>query len=131
MKSSWPGRLTAPAIAVIGGAGLALADGIAYGRTAGLSVAVVAVVAAIGYYIWGGRDSDTGAMIGRQVDERQRLLRMRAQSLALLAGTVVGLVGYMVAVARKDTVWPFVLILGVEAVAFVVGRAIYADRDAA
>ena len=44
-----------------------------------------------------------------------------------MAGTVVGLVGYMVAVARKDTVWPFVLILGVEAVAFVVGRAIYAD----
>jgi hypothetical protein len=36
----------------------------------------------------------------------------------------------MVAVAVKDPVWPFVLILGVEAIAFIAGLAIYGTRGA-
>ena len=90
---------------------------------------MIAVVAAAGYYVWGGRDSDMGAMFGARVDERQSLLRMRAQSLALLAGTIAALVGYMVAVALKDPVWPFALILGIEAVTFIAGLTIYRVRE--
>jgi hypothetical protein len=101
MKTSWPGRLTAPAISVIGGAGLAVAGGIAYGWTAAIFIAALSVAAAVGYYFWGGRDGDTAAMIGRRTDERQSLLRLRVQSLALVAGTVAGLVGYMVALAAR------------------------------
>jgi hypothetical protein len=128
MKSTWNRRLTTPAIMIIFGAGLTAAVGVSEGWKAAIPVAVVAVVAAIGYYIWGGRDSDMGAMIGARVDERQSLIRMRAQSLALGAGTVAGIVGYTVAVARKDSVWPFVLVLGVEVIAFIAGLAIYGAR---
>ncbi len=78
--------------------------------------------------MWGGRDSDTGGMFGQRVDERQSLLRMRAQALAAVAVAVTGVVGYMVAVALKDPVWPFVLFLGVEAVVFITGLVIYGAR---
>jgi hypothetical protein len=47
-----------------------------------------------------------------------------------LAGATAGLGGYMVAIALKDPVWPFVLILGVEAVAFIAGLAIYGPHGA-
>jgi len=129
MKSANPGRLAAPAIMIIGGTGLAAAVAVGQGWEAAVPAEALAVVAAIGYYVWGGRDSDFGAMIGRRVDERQSLLRMRAQSLALLAGTIAALVGYMVAVALKDPVWPFALILGIEAVTFIAGLTIYRVRE--
>jgi hypothetical protein len=36
----------------------------------------------------------------------------------------------MVAVALKDPVWPFELVLGAGAIGFVVGLAIYGERGA-
>jgi len=130
MKSTRRGRLIAPAMTIIGGTGLAAAVAAAQGWEAAIPVAVIAVAGAIGYYVWSGRDSDMGAMLGQRVDERQSLLRMRAQSLAGVAGGFAGIVGYMVAVALKDPVWPFVLILGVEAAAFIAGLAIYGAHGA-
>jgi hypothetical protein len=55
---------------------------------------------------------------------------MRAQALAAVAVAVTGVVGYMVAVALKDPVWPFVLFLGVESVVFIAGLVIYGARGA-
>ncbi|MGH3152716.1 MAG: hypothetical protein ACRDOB_18575 [Streptosporangiaceae bacterium] len=131
MNSAKHGRLRAPAIMIIGGTGLAAAVVVGQGWQAAVPAEALGVVAAIGYYVWGGRDSDFGAMIGSRVDERQSLVRMRAQSLGGLAGAVAALIGYMVAVALKDPVWPFVLILGVQAIAFIAGLAIYGvHRDA-
>jgi hypothetical protein len=128
MNSAKPLRLRAPAIMITGGAGLTAAVAAAYGWGAAIPIAVIAVVAAAGYYIWGGRDSDTGAMVGSRVDERQSLLRMRAQSLGGLMSCIAALVGYMVAVALKDPVWPFALILGTGAAGFIAGLAIYGRR---
>jgi len=130
MKSAKHGRLVAPAMTIIFGTGLAAAVAAAQGWEAAIPVAVIAVAGAVGYYVWGGRDSDTGAMFGPRVDERQSLLRMRAQALAAMAVAVTGVVGYMVAVALKDPVWPFVLFLGVEAVVFIAGLVIYGARGA-
>lgn len=130
MKSTRLGRLTAPTIMITGGAGLTAATAAAYGWAAAIPVAALAVVAAVGYYVWGGRDSDTGAMLGQRADERQSLLRTRAQALGGVAGTVAGLVGYMVAIAVHDPVWPFVLIFGVQVTGFIAGLAIYGERGA-
>jgi len=130
MKSAKHGRLTASAITILGGAGFTAATAAAQGWEAAAPIAALAVIAAIGYYVWGGRDSDLGAMLGRRLDERQILIRARAQSLAGVAGVTAGLVGYMVAVALKDPVWPFVLILGVEAITFIAGLTIYGTRGA-
>jgi len=130
MKSAKHGRLVAPAMAIIFGAGLAAAVAAAQGWEAAIPVAAIAAAGAVGYYVWGGRDSDRGAMLGQRVDERQSLLRMRAQALAAVAVAVTGVVGYMVAVALKDPVWPFVLFLGVESVVFIAGLVIYGARGA-
>jgi hypothetical protein len=130
MKSTTHGRLAAPAIMIIGGTGLAVAVAAGQGWEAAIPTEAIAVVAAIGYYVWGGRDSDMGAMFGSRVDERQSLLRMRAQALAAVAGAAAGLIGYMVAVARKDPVWPFVLVLGAGAITFIASLAIYGARGA-
>jgi len=69
-------------------------------------------------------------MIGSRVDERQSLLRMRAQSLGGAAAGLASLIGYIVAVALKDPVWPFLLVLGAGAVGFIAGLAIYGVRSA-
>jgi hypothetical protein len=130
MKSAKHGRLTAPAMMIVGGTGFTAATAAAYGWVAAIPVAALAVVGAIGYYIWGGRDSDTGAMLGQRVDERQSLLRTRAQALGGVAGACAGVVGYVVAIAIKDPVWPFALILGVQVIAFSAGLAIYGERGA-
>ena len=90
---------------------------------------MIAVVAAAGYHVRGGRDSDTGAISGARAGERQSPLRMRAQSRALLAGTVAALVGYMAAAALRDPAWPFALIPGTEAVTFIAGLTIYRARE--
>jgi hypothetical protein len=130
MKSARRGRLAAPAIMIIFGTGLAAAAAAAQGWEAAIPTEAITVIAAIGYYIWGGRDSDMGAMLGSRADERQSLLRMQAQALAGVAGVIAGLAGYMVAVALKDPVWPFVLVLSVQVITFIAGLAIYGARGA-
>jgi hypothetical protein len=115
---------------IIGGIGFATATGEATGWVAAIPVAALAVVAAIGYYIWGGTDSDTGATFGGRADERQGQLRTRAQALVGVAGAAAALIGYMIAVAYKDPVWPLVLVIGVQVIAFIGGLAVYGARDA-
>ncbi|MGD0555324.1 MAG: hypothetical protein ABSA93_10130 [Streptosporangiaceae bacterium] len=128
MKSAKHGRVVVPAIMIIFGTGLTAAVAVGRGWGAAIPAEAMAVILAVGYYIWGGRDSDTGAMIGQRVDERQALLRMRARALAAQAVGIVGLIGYMVAIALKDPVWPFALFIGVDVIAFIVGLAIYGTR---
>jgi hypothetical protein len=130
MKGVKNGRLRAPTMMIVVGTGLAAAVVAGRGWGTAIPTEVIVVVSAIGYYVWGGGDSDMGAMIGSRVDERQSLLRMRAQALAAIAVAVTGLVGYTVAVALRDPVWPFALLLGVEVIVFLAGLVIYGARDA-
>jgi hypothetical protein len=125
MKSGKRGRLAAPAMMIILGTGLAAAVAAAQGWPAAIPIEALAVVGAVGNYVWGGRDSDMGAMFGSRVDERQSLLRMRAQSLAAVAVAITAVVGTMVATALKDPIWPFALFAGVESIAFIAGLVIY------
>ena len=48
---------------------------VGYGWGSAVPVVIITIVAGIGYCLWGGRDSDTGAMIGSRADERQPLWR--------------------------------------------------------
>ena len=70
-------RLRAPAqVAVIGLAGAA-AIVAGYGWGNAIPFAVLAVALAIGVYVWGGRDTDRGALIGSRPDERQASLQKK------------------------------------------------------
>ncbi len=122
-------RLRAPANMIIGGTALSAAVAAGYGWGAAIPIEALSLVAAVGYYVLGGRDSDVGAMIGARVDERQDLLRMKARSFSAQAVGIVVLVGTMVAIALRDPIWPFALFGGVEVLAFFAGLAIFRGRD--
>ena len=85
---------------MIGGMALAAAVVAAQGWGMGPAIPVeaIAVAAAIGSYVWGRSDSDLGAMLSEQADERQELLRAQAQAFAALAVAVAAIVGCVIAV---------------------------------
>jgi hypothetical protein len=101
------------------------------GWSAALYLGPAVLVAAAGYYLWAGRDSDMAAMLRRQDDERQAYRRLRIQALV---GRVMGgatSVAYLVAFAAKATLWPFALFLALQAAALLAGWVIYRERDGA
>jgi hypothetical protein len=90
-------------------------------------VEAVTIVAAMGYYAIGARDTDGGALFGSRADERQADVGLRASALAGRATTVVALVGFVIQTARGATTWPFALLCVVGAISFVAGVALYRD----
>ena len=123
------GRLRVPSLMLILGTGLAAAETVGRGWHNAISIEVIAVVAAAGFYLVGRRDSDMGALYGSRSDERQHMVRLRAQALTAQAMALAGLIGFMVEIARRAPTWPFVVILGVAVVSFPVGMAIFRDRE--
>jgi hypothetical protein len=122
-------RLQVPALMLILGTGLAAAVTVGRGWHSAISIEVIAVVAAAGYYLVGGLDNDMGALYGSRSDERQHMVRLRAQALTAQAMALGGLIGFMVEIARRGPTWPFVVILGVAVVSFPVGMGIFRDRN--
>jgi hypothetical protein len=74
-------------------------------------------------------DNDIGAIYGSLGDERQQMVRLRAQALAAQLMTLTAVIGFMVQLARQAPTWPFAVITGVAAVSFVIGLATYRVHD--
>jgi hypothetical protein len=123
------GRLRASAGMLILGTGLAAAVLVGQGWHNAILVEVVAVIAAVGYFLVGGLDNDVGAIYGSRSDERQQMVRLRAQALTAVVTCLAVVIGFMVQVARRAPTWPFAVIAGVAAASFVVGLAIYRVHD--
>ncbi|MGH3259157.1 MAG: hypothetical protein ACRDOU_27790 [Streptosporangiaceae bacterium] len=123
------GRLRAAVVVLILGTGNAAAEAVGYGWHNAIPVALVTVVLAVGFFRVGGRDNDIGAIYGSRGDERQRMVRLRAQALTVQMMALAVLIGFMVQTARRAPTWPFVVIAGVAAVSFVIGLAIYREHD--
>jgi fatty acid desaturase len=93
------------------------------------------VALAIGYYVWGGRDTDVGAVMGHRADERQASLQMKVAALQGKVMTVVaGLVLVIATVGKatvwpKAAVWPFTIPVIVAGLSGLAGWAIYRDHD--
>jgi hypothetical protein len=113
-------------MAVLGTA-IALGSWIGHGWKAAIGVELVTLVAACGYFVLGGRDSDLGALFGARADERQASVGMRATALSGNAMAVVAVGGVVVGTAVGSSAWPFVLFCAVGASAFVVG--LFVDRS--
>lgn len=122
-------RLRAPALMMIFGTATAVITGISRGWAAMAGPEIVTVIASVGYYVIGGRDSDFAAMVRSQPDERQRHLRLVAQAWAAQAMVITALICGLVMIALKDPTWPFYLILGVGVAAFL-GRLAYGIHGA-
>lgn len=123
MKSIRNPRLRAPVMMLAAGAVLAVAAGIGQGWGAAIAVAVVTIAAAVFYYGAGGRDSDYGALIGDRADERQALIKTRAEALSGTAICAAAVIGAIVALALRGpdhwgSYWPFVLVVVVGTVSY-------------
>jgi hypothetical protein len=122
-------RLRVPAAVLILGTGLAAAVLVGQGWHNAVLVEVVTAIAAVGYFLLGGLNGDVGAIYGSSGDERQQLVRQRAQALTAVVTVLAAVIGYLVQIARRGPTWPFGVVLGAAAASFVVGLAIYRVHD--
>jgi hypothetical protein len=121
-------RLLVPATMAIGGSAIAIATWIGQGFGNALGIEIVTVVATIGYFVLGGRDSDFGAIFGSRPDERQANIDLRATAFTGMALTLLAIGGVIVTTAMGKLVWPFMLFAVVGGVTYVVALLIFRHR---
>ncbi len=125
-------RLRKPVGITIAGTLLAAAWAVRGGPTWFLSIVIeVSVLGrALGLYLWGGEDSDEGAIIGSRPDERQRDIAAHSWAMAGKAAMLAAFLGATVAVAVKATWWwPFVVIFAVLVFGYLFGLQTYGAHD--
>ena len=120
-------RLRVPvAMAVVGTAANA-AVVVSQGWTTAIYVEIPWLALAVGYYVWGGKDSDVGAVIGSRADERQASLEMKVTALQGKVMTAAAAVAFLIAVAVKATIWPFAIFVALAGLSGFAGWAIYRE----
>jgi hypothetical protein len=128
-------RLRAPAQMAVLGAVLAVTFGLAQGWGAAVGIMVIFLALAAGYYVWAGKDSDMGAIVGSRADERQASMQMKVLALQgkVMAGAagpifVVAVLGRAVFWPKLD-VWPFAIPLVLASLSGLAGWAVYHERS--
>lgn len=81
MMRSIPPRLRTPLMMLVFGAVFAAAAVAGYGWGSLLHLGPVIIAGPVVYYVWGGRNSDSAAMIRQQVDERQAYRGLKIQAV--------------------------------------------------
>jgi hypothetical protein len=80
---------------------------------------------AIGMYVWGGEDTDDGALAGSRADERQKQIGLRSRALSGTFAMITSYTGLAVAIATRLPWWPFAVILAVTALGYLFGLSTY------
>jgi hypothetical protein len=128
-------RLREPVSAALGGAVITAIVGISQGWVAAVVLAIATVVFTVGLFVWGGKDTDAGAVIGRRADERQVNLRMKVNALQGRLLTEASVVVFLVAIIGKATawpkadIWPYEIPVVLAGLSGVLGWAIYRDHS--
>src|ERR1039457_6009196 len=120
-------RLRVPAAMAVLGTAATTAVVVSQGWTTAMYVEIPWVALAVGYYVWGGKDSDVGAVIGSRADERQASLEMKVTALQGKVMTAAAVVAFLIAVAVKATIWPFAIFVALAGLSGFAGWAIYRD----
>ena len=81
MMRSIPPRLRTPLMMLVFGAVFAAAAVAGYGWGSLLHLGPVIIAGPVVYYVWGGRNSDSAAMIRQQLDERQAYRGLKIQAV--------------------------------------------------
>ena len=127
-RGALPPRLRVPVLFVAIGIAVLAGGGARYGWASAGYLAPIVIAVAVGYYLLSGRDSDAGALVRREVDERVVGQRLRVQALVGRVLSLAVAVAYSVAVAVKATLWPFAVLLAVLAVSFAAGWLLYGEH---
>lgn len=128
MTRSIPPRWRAPAILTVAVLASLVAGGATHGWKTVLYVLPIPLAVLVFMYVNAGRDTDYGASLRFQLDERQRLQRLQKQALVGRVLSLAVVIGYPVALAVGATIWPWAVLLGVIAVSFVAGQLAYSER---
>jgi 4-hydroxybenzoate polyprenyltransferase len=128
MKRSIPSRPRAPATLVIGAAIVLVIGGATHGWATLVDIVPIPVILVGAFYVLSGRDSDTGALVRHQLDERQEHERLKVQALVGRVLSVAVAVAYIAASAARTALWPWAILLGLMAISFIVGRLIYGEH---
>jgi hypothetical protein len=121
-------RLRSPVmVAIIGLAGTAaIVVGQGWGNAIPFDVLIAAL--AVATYVWGGGDTDHGALIGSRADERQASMQMKVTAFQGKVLSAAAGVAFLVAIAvNARPLWPFTLCVVLSGVSGLVGWAIYRD----
>ncbi len=129
MMNSVPPRLRRPLIVLVIGVLALVVIGAIHGWAAVAYITPIVTVLVIGYYVWGGRDSDLAAIIRFEPDERQVDLLIRVEALVGRVLSIAVLVAYIIAISTHVTLWPFAVLLAVPVAAGAIGWAFYHARN--
>ena len=128
MMRSIPPRLRAPLMMLVFGAVFAAAAVAGYGWRSLLHLGPVIIAGPVVYYVWGGRNSDSAAMIRQQPDERQAYRGLKIQAVVGRVMSIGTSVAFLTAWAAKATLWPFEIFLALFVVALLAGWVITRER---
>ena len=128
MMRSIPPRLRAPLKMLVFGGVFAVIAVTAYGWGSLLHLGPVIIAGPVVYYVWGGRNSDSAAMIRQQLDERQAYRGLKIQAVVGRVMSTGAGVAFLAAWAAKATLWPFEIFLALFVVALVAGWVITRER---
>ena len=130
MSTSHVRRLRAPLIFIALSAVPVCLGGASYGWRSIPDMIPVLIAIAAALYIVGGTDSDAGAIVRRQADERQADQRLQVQALVGRALSVSVALAYGIAVAKGTALWPYAILLGILAFSFFGGWLYYGELGA-
>jgi hypothetical protein len=128
MMRSIPPRLRAPLMMLVFGAVFAAAAVAGYGWRSLLHLGPVIIAGPVVYYVWGGRNSDSAAMIRQQPDERQAYRGLKIQAVVGRVMSIGTSVAFLTAWAARATLWPFEIFLALFVVALLAGWVITRER---
>jgi hypothetical protein len=100
----------------------------AYGWGSLLHLGPVIIAGPVVYYVWGGRNSDSAAMVRQQLDERQAYRGLKIQAVVGRVMSIGAGVAFLAAWAAKATLWPFEIFIALFVVALVAGWVITRER---
>jgi hypothetical protein len=122
-------RWRRPAVVILAGAAFAAAWGVRGGPHWSLWATLFAIAAlarAFWIYLLAGEDADAGALAGSRADERQKVLNLQSWAVSGRLGMIAAFIGLTVAVAVKASWWwPFLALLAVTSVGYLLGIAVY------
>jgi hypothetical protein len=128
MRRSLPPRWRALVLLLVAALGAVAIGGATHGWRSVLYVLPIPLAILAFVYIMAGRDSDYGAALRLERDERQAVLRLKMQALVGRVLSLAVAVAYVVAVAAKAMLWPWAVLLGVMVISFIAGQLIYGER---
>lgn len=121
-------RLRAPVVFALAAVVAVVIGGADHGWASVGFVAPVLVVVFVALFVLAGRDSDPGAVIRRQVDERQANQRLKVQALVGRVLSLAVAVAYIIAMATKAMLWPWAILIGLVGGTFLIGWLLHGEH---